>query len=436
MSLRVFCVSLPKCGTHLLRSCLLRLGLDHSAFEVSAERELAVQATYRTYQVDDPERWFWGNAPSVVAPSLIESGFQALLAELANLQPGTFLHGHYAYEPRLAAALRTHGIAVVVISRDPRAALLSMADYLLQRREPRELAQRLPTETAALYEALVAGNDVVRSLQENFDAYRDWLDDPEALVVHFEDLVGPQGGGSIGRQAATITRIAQHAGLEASPALVARAMQQTFDRASPTFSHGHSERWRETLPASVLSLVEWQASAALATWSAPAVPAEDDRHETATMLAAWTAALAEGSASADMEISALRAEIARKQAIIDEWVGRAFALQEAAWKHAATEQGLMSALDDGNARLALIYQQQENIAALIRERDRSYADSDERLALIHQQQAALAELRAQRTRFAEESDERLALIHRQQARISDLIVERDRFAVEDALSRG
>jgi hypothetical protein len=184
----------------------------------------------------------------------------------------------------------------------------------------------------------------------------------------------------------------------------------------------------------------------------------------ATTLADWTAALVAGPETTDTEVSSLQAENARKQAIIDEWVGRAFALQESAWKLVAAEHGLSAAHADSDARLALIHELQGTIAALIRERDRAYADSDERLALIHRQQAALADLAEQRTRFAEESnerlalirryeaqwlqasaerdrfaaesDERLALIHRQQTRISDIINERDRFMTAYASGRG
>jgi len=371
----------------------------------------------------------------VVSPSVIETGFEHLLASLDALQPGSFLNGHYAYEPRLAAALRERGIAVVVIGRDPRAALLSMADYLIRRREPRELADRLPSDADAIFEVLIRGNEHVRSLQENFDAYRGWLDVPGTLLVRFEDLVGPNGSGSLGRQAATITQIAGHVGLAASPSVVARAMHGTFDSSSPTFFQGDSERWRRSLSAGVLSLVERHAQAAVETWGAPVVTVEDDRRETAGVLASWMAALAHGEASTDGDIAALRVENVRKQAIIDEWVGRAFEIQEAAWKAIATEHALQSALADNEARLALIHTQQERIAALTGERDRFWQESDERLLIVRRFEALLQQAAAERDRFVQESADRLALIHRQQARIAELVAERDACSEALALTR-
>jgi hypothetical protein len=430
VSLRVFCVSLPKCGTHLLRSCLLRLGLDHSSFEVSAERELAVQATYLTHQGDTQARWFWGNAESVVERNIVESGFQELISALDTLPEGAFLNGHYAYDPRLAAALRERGIAVIVISRDPRAALLSMVDYVQHRGEPRELAQRLPAERTALLEALVLGTPHVRSLQENFDAYRPWLADASTLAIRFEDLVGPQGGGSLGRQAATISRIAQHVGLPASPTLIARAMHSTFDSASPTFFQGHSERWRAGLSAEVLSLVERHAAAAAETWGAPPVSLEEDRQETAAVLATWMTALATGTESGDDAVVALQTENARKQVIIDEWVNRAAELQAQAWNHLAMERELRVVHADSDARLALLHQRQERIKTLTCERDRAHVDNDARLALLHQRQERITALIRERDHAWADGDERLALIHRQQAALHAAIAERDRFAEE------
>jgi len=212
MSNRVFCATIPKCSTHLLRACFLRLGLDHTPLEVRPERELAVQAIYQAYQDEGEARLFWGSAVPSMDDTTIERGLDRLIDDLDQLQPGTFFMGHYAYSPRLAAALREREIPVVLIARDPRAALLSMVDSVVHRGVPVKLARNVPTDAEGIAAALTVGNEAVHSLQANFDAFRGWLDEPGALAIWFEDLVGPRGGGSLTHQVATVERLVDHIG--------------------------------------------------------------------------------------------------------------------------------------------------------------------------------------------------------------------------------
>src|SRR5205085_10896012 len=60
------------------------------------------------------------------------------------------------------------------------------------------------------------------SIGDRLDGYTAWLDDPSVLVVRFEDLIGPTGGGDETRQKDTVAAVARHVGRELAPDEVER----------------------------------------------------------------------------------------------------------------------------------------------------------------------------------------------------------------------
>jgi hypothetical protein len=64
------------------------------------------------------------------------------------------------------------------------------------------------------------------------------------MMVKFEDLVGPKGGGSAEAQRRTVEQVARHVGLEPDERLM-RTVEENIFGESKTFRKGQIGGWRE-----------------------------------------------------------------------------------------------------------------------------------------------------------------------------------------------
>jgi hypothetical protein len=73
-----------------------------------------------------------------------------------------------------------------------------------------------------------------------------WLDEPNCLIVRFEDLVGSKGGGCDTRQKETIREIAQHIGISINNTFIETIARELFGSSgSKTFHKGQINGWKE-----------------------------------------------------------------------------------------------------------------------------------------------------------------------------------------------
>jgi hypothetical protein len=149
---------------------------------------------------------------------------------------------------------------ILLMYRDPRDVLLSMVEFL----------SGDPTTTGAfadhrVYAGIMRGVDTITEqltialTDPHFpgaDAYDRalWLlRHPAVCPVSFEELVGPDGGGTGEAQLAAVQRIADFLGACTDPATLAK---HAFDRGAHTFRHGRIGRWREHFTAEHAELFE------------------------------------------------------------------------------------------------------------------------------------------------------------------------------------
>ena len=140
--------------------------------------------------------------------------------------------------------------AMILNYRDPRDALVSTVNFfsgaggLEFRRFPesaifRPILQNIPDLSGRITYAL---RDPALPLLSDYESAVSLFHHPQVGKVAFEDLVGPDGGGSPARQVAAVERVAARLGLDADPAAIAGKL---FDRGSFTFHKGRIGAWRE-----------------------------------------------------------------------------------------------------------------------------------------------------------------------------------------------
>jgi hypothetical protein len=212
----VFCVSIPKAGTHLL------------------ERALCLHP-----------RLYRKLLPTISDENIGRmNGLEGLLA---RLRPGQVVVSHLRSRPEYASLLTEGTTRGIFLVRDPHEIVVSQVHYVTKRTDHRahELFASLPDLKARLRVA-ITGDPAHRlsSIRERLDSFAGWLDC--CLIVRFEELVGPGGGGDPVAQLRTVDALFEHLEMEVDPATVRGICERLFSRESPTFRQGAIGAWRRS----------------------------------------------------------------------------------------------------------------------------------------------------------------------------------------------
>ena len=267
---RIFINSLPKSGTHLLAKTVELFGYrEHFADDATLDNPARVTPLFINYREVKEALAREQKQPAVSADGAVAVGTLTPVYVapatfghwLDALAPGRYLLGHVMYSPALRPLLADLGYRHLFILRDPRAVVVSLLSFILETRgmpRPHFLRDdfREMTLQARLDFILEGGNApragvTTQGFAAVYRALLDWEADPDCLVVRFEDMVGPQGGGSAERQRATIDRIATHLGHRVDE--VADQMAAIFDPTSRTFRAGQINGWQSELDAASLT---------------------------------------------------------------------------------------------------------------------------------------------------------------------------------------
>lgn len=220
----VFCVSIPKSGTHLLeRALCLHPALYRKAIPTVSDENI--------------ERWH---------------GLDGLLGRIRS---GQVVMSHLRYRAGYQDALARRRTRSIFMVRDPRDIVVSQVHYVSKRGDHRLHARfaQEPNVRDRLRLAIVgdAANGLP-SIGDRLGYFAGWLD-AGCLVVRFEELVGPQGGGERARQRACVAAIFDHVGVPSSEPAVDSVCDRLFSSDSPTFRAGRIGQWPEYLDDELLA---------------------------------------------------------------------------------------------------------------------------------------------------------------------------------------
>ncbi|MEO8425267.1 MAG: sulfotransferase domain-containing protein [Actinomycetota bacterium] len=213
---RVLCVSIPKAGTHLLERAL--------CLHPQLYRKLLPTLTNSSLQRRD--------------------GIDGLLA---TVRPGQVIASHLRFDGAFPEAADRRHVPVIFLVRDPRDLVISQVNYVARRSDHRfnPLFAQTDGLRRKLELAIVGDREHgLRSVGERLEVYAGWLRS-NALVVRFEDLVGPGGGGDADRQAETVRTIYRHIRLPVDEVFVSSLCGRLFSSDSPTFRRGAIGQWRD-----------------------------------------------------------------------------------------------------------------------------------------------------------------------------------------------
>ncbi len=169
---------------------------------------------------------------------------------------------HIIYSKDTAKAFRQAGCKVLFIYRDPRAQVLSYADWVYK--HPNSYRWMNGIAHDEVITSLISDGRVYRGLSsypwkhihnvnEFYHAFMPWLNEDFVCSVRFEDLVGAKGGGSDDAQLQALKTIASYLDCDVSEQELVAISQKLFGNAG-TFCHGQIDRWRQVFTSAQIAL--------------------------------------------------------------------------------------------------------------------------------------------------------------------------------------
>lgn len=252
--------SLPKSGTNLLARVLAGIpGYRDAGF-------IARRSAGAAPDPNSPYRVGVGDPSGIAGPA-----FEKLLGDIG---PGGYALTHLPYSPASQALLERLGIRMILILRDPRDVVCSLAHYALKANWYRlhDYFVALPDVAARIRAATEGvppqgnGRPGLLPLDERLRNFIGWLDWPGARLVLFEHLVGEAGGGSAALQRHAVEAVLDHAGIALDDAAKSQLCAGIFSADSPTFRKGQIGGWREHFTPELEAFFNEKAGESLATY--------------------------------------------------------------------------------------------------------------------------------------------------------------------------
>ncbi len=226
-------ISFPKSGTHLLDQILL-------GFSNVAPFAKRVHSFYAEYEGESGRK----HSP------------EQALAWLDSLRPRDVASAHLFARPEVVARVCSPAFAPYFIFRDPRDVVVSHVFYVTDmeaRHVHHNYYQSLPDFDARLKVSILGRPDAdtrpersrrveFSNIADRFAPYLDWINHPEVLTIHFEDLIHDRP--------ATLSRIMDHllsrAPLPATRQLILNSLETSINpKKSPTFRSGKTGEWKK-----------------------------------------------------------------------------------------------------------------------------------------------------------------------------------------------
>lgn len=216
-------ISFPKSGTHLLDQILL-------GFSNVAPYAKRVHSFYAEYE---------GESGKKRDP-------QHAVQWLDSLHPCDIASAHLFARPEVVTSVCSPNFIPYFIFRDPRDVVVSHVFYVTEmesRHVHHAYYQSLPDFDTRLKVSILGRPDAdieFPNIAERFAPYMDWLNHPEVLKIHFEDLIQDR--------AATLNQIIDHflahAPVQTSRKLILESLEASINPTkSPTFRSGKTGEW-------------------------------------------------------------------------------------------------------------------------------------------------------------------------------------------------
>ena len=241
---RVFLISIPKSGTHLIEKPLLELGFVKKFFIYNWYQTGKTTTTH----IDDPI------LVGIVSPR--KRSYREVRDQFSKVGPKEFAIGHLPYTTKAYKLLDELNFKKIMILRDPRDIVVSHFFWINNPNHPfYPYISRIKSREEQLMvcikglpkEETDTGDASFVDIAERIKLILPWVNDPDCLVVRFENLIGPRGSGNLEDQKSSLRRLCAHLGSSITEAQLERVAARVFDTSSNTFRKGQIGGWKNHL---------------------------------------------------------------------------------------------------------------------------------------------------------------------------------------------
>lgn len=229
-----------KSGTHLLSDCLsLMPKMMFSGRHFALSEYFDGPAGPSEFRFRQTASW----------PSL---DVERLKKCLERCPRGMFITAHAKFHPDFSELVKELRFRHILLLRDPRDIVVSHAFYMLRdglHQYHGYYTNTLKSDDERLMASIRGFEENAQNylppLRDSFGAYLPWADDPSTLVVRFERLIGPQGGGDAEKQLEEIERIGIFVERSLSRKQASQIARRMYGEGSLTFRKGQVGNWRD-----------------------------------------------------------------------------------------------------------------------------------------------------------------------------------------------
>jgi sulfotransferase 6B1 len=167
---------------------------------------------------------------------------------LCRIQPRQYRVSHIPFCEAYLKPIRHKNIRVIFIIRDPRDVVVSNAKYVTEidytHRTHRAMS-KFDNENDRLLAVICGIEGLLAPVEQVWKRFLGWMSAPNTLLVRFEDLIGPKGGGDEARQIETVRAILRHLGIDPNSEIVSRVTDSVYSPDVSTFRQGRIGNWKD-----------------------------------------------------------------------------------------------------------------------------------------------------------------------------------------------
>jgi len=160
-----------------------------------------------------------------------------LLKYFLTLPNANYIHKtHFPHFPAMEKLFIQVGLKWIFVIRDPRDALISLAFYMEDKTSEGNRRDFMDINSSVYNQlsfddkitALMTGSCCTNYLATYYEGFYGWTETKNGLVVKFEDLIGPNGGGTKERQLNTLRKISTYLNMNLSDAELLAASEYCY----------------------------------------------------------------------------------------------------------------------------------------------------------------------------------------------------------------
>lgn len=170
--------------------------------------------------------------------------------KLKSIKAGQFLSSHMIYDEKIFDTMKQEDIKGIMIIRDIRSKIISHFKYVTYMdvtHKTHNFFKNLNDDEERINAIIDGVPNIVASIDEELNKYSGWLNNPDILVIKFEDLVGEKGGGSQIKQHDVLEKIISFLNISISKKQISKIKSQIFSKKVRTFRSGKINQWDEYL---------------------------------------------------------------------------------------------------------------------------------------------------------------------------------------------